>query len=55
MKVLVTYVSRTGNTKKVAQAIFEQVKGTKETKELQEVDTLEGYDLAFVGLPIFIW
>jgi flavodoxin len=52
MKVLVTYVSRTGNTKKVAQAIFDQVKGTKEMKELQQVDTLEGYDLAFVGLPI---
>jgi flavodoxin len=52
MKVLVAYVSRTGNTKKVAQAIFDQVKGTKEMKELQQVDTLEGYDLAFVGLPI---
>ena len=25
MKVLVTYVSRTGNTKKVAQAIFDQI------------------------------
>jgi len=52
MKVLVTYVSRTGNTKKVAQVIFDQVKGPKEMKELQQVDTLEGYDLAFVGLPI---
>jgi len=52
VKVLVTYVSRTGNTKKVAQAIFEQVRETKEMKELDQVTTLEGYDLAFVGFPI---
>ena len=52
MKVLVTYVSRTGNTKKVAQAIFDQVKGTREMKELEQINTLEGYDLAFVGFPI---
>jgi hypothetical protein len=52
MKVLVTYVSRTGNTKKVAEAIFDQIHGAKEIKELEQVDTLEGYDLAFVGFPI---
>jgi flavodoxin len=52
MKVLVAYVSRTGNTKKVAQAIFDQVKGPKEMKELEQVNTLDGYGLAFVGLPI---
>ena len=52
MKVLVTDVSRTGNTKKVAQAIFDQVKGTREMKELEQINTLEGYDLAFVGFPI---
>ena len=52
MKILVTYVSRTGNTKKVAQAIFDQIKGTKDVKELEQVDTLDGYDLAFVGFPI---
>jgi flavodoxin len=52
MKVLVTYVSRTGNTKKVAETIFDEIKGAKDIKELQQVDTLEGYDLAFVGLPV---
>ncbi len=52
MKVLVTYVSQTGNTKKVAQAIFDQVHGSKELKELQQVQSLDGYDLAFVGFPI---
>ncbi|MBN2099789.1 MAG: flavodoxin domain-containing protein [Dehalococcoidia bacterium] len=52
MKVLVTYLSRTGNTKKVAQAIFEQIKVSKEINELEKVDSLESYDLAFVGFPI---
>ena len=52
MKVLVTYVSRTGNTKKVAEAIFKEIKDTKEIKDLEQVDSLEGYDLAFVGFPI---
>ncbi len=52
MKVLVAYVSRTGNTKKVAEAIFKEIKDTKEMKDLEQVEGLEGYDLAFVGFPI---
>lgn len=52
MRILVTYLSRTGNTKKVAQAIFDQIHGGKDIKELQQVETLDGYDLVFVGLPI---
>lgn len=52
MKVLVAYVSRTGNTKKIAEAIFEEIQADKEIKELGEVDSLEGYDLAFIGYPI---
>ena len=52
MKVLITYISRTGNTKKVAQAIFEEIQAKKELKELSQVNGLEGYDLIFVGFPI---
>lgn len=52
MKVLVTYLSRTGNTKKVAQAIFDEIKGAREIEELARVNTLDGYDLVFVGFPI---
>jgi flavodoxin len=52
MKVLVTYQSLTGNTKKVAEAILEAIGDQKEMKELSQVTTLEGYDLAFVGFPI---
>ncbi len=34
MKVIVTYMSRTGNTKKVAEAIFQEIKGKKEIKPM---------------------
>jgi flavodoxin len=52
MKVLIAYMSQTGNTRKVAEAIFQEVQDEKEIKELSELDSLEGYDLAFVGFPI---
>jgi len=52
MKTLVTYVSNTGNTKKVADAIFEVLPAEKESKEIGEVADLEGYDLTFIGFPI---
>ena len=52
MKVLVAYFSQTGKTKSVAEAIFESIGGEKELKKLDEVDSLEGYDLSFIGFPI---
>jgi len=52
MKVLVAYMSKTGNTKKVAEAIFEQISDEKEMKAIGEVDSIEGYDIAFLGFPI---
>ncbi|MGQ9676925.1 MAG: flavodoxin family protein [Chloroflexota bacterium] len=52
MKVLVAYTSRTGNTKKIAETIFQEVRAEKEIKPLSEVTCLDGYDLAFIGLPI---
>ena len=52
MKVMVVYMSLSGNTKKIAKAIFQEIQEEKEIKELNEVDDLEGYDLAFVGFPM---
>ena len=52
MKVLVAYMSKTGNTKKVAEAIFDEIKYEKEIKSIDEVNDIEGYDLAFLGFPI---
>lgn len=52
MKTLVTYVSNTGNTRKVAEAICDELPDEKEIKEISEVSSLEGYDLSFIGFPI---
>lgn len=52
MKVLVAYMSKTGNTKKVAEAIFDEINGEKEIKRYDEIEDLEGYDLVFLGFPV---
>jgi flavodoxin len=52
MKVIVGYVSQTGNTKKIAEAIIGEIQAEKDIRQLGEIDGLEGYDLAFVGFPI---
>jgi len=51
-KTLVTYFSRTGNTKKVAEAIFEALEGDKTIKPIEEVTSLEPYGLVFIGFPV---
>ena len=52
MKTLVTYFSQTGNTKKIAEAIYDEITGEKDIKEIKDVSNLEGYDLIFVGSPV---
>jgi len=56
MKVLIIYFSQTGNTAKVAQAIYEEAspRNEVESKKLEEVNTenLSGHDLLFIGSPI---
>jgi flavodoxin len=52
MKILVAYLTKTGNTKKIAEAIFQEIKDEKEIKNIDEVESLEGYDVAFLGFPI---
>jgi flavodoxin len=52
MKVLVTYLSWSGNTRRVGEAIFQQIDAEKEIKPLGEVHGVEDYDLIFVGFPI---
>lgn len=52
MKVLIAYMSISGNNKKIAEAIYQEIQEEKEIKELNEIDDLEGYDLAFVGFPM---
>jgi len=56
MKILITYLSQTGNTEKVAKAIYEEASPTHEveTKKLEEIspENVSGYDFLFIGSPI---
>ncbi len=49
---LVTYLSRSGNTKAVAQAMFEALSGAKAIRPLDEAGSLEGCGLLLVGFPV---
>jgi flavodoxin I len=53
LKVLVAYYSETGNTEKIARAIYEEASKDHESdlKKIKEVtaDTLNSYDLVFLG------
>jgi len=51
-KILVAYISWTGNTKKVANAIFEALEGNTTIKPLDEVQNLDEYELIFIGYPV---
>jgi len=52
MKTLVAYLSKTGNTRKVTEAIYGEIDGEKEMKHIDEVKSLDGYDVAFLGFPV---
>jgi flavodoxin len=51
-KTLVTYFSRTGNTKLVAEAIFGALDGDKTIKPMDEVSGLDEFSLVFIGFPV---
>ena len=52
MKALVTYYSQTGNTEKVAHAIYEAIPTAKELKPIRKVETSAGYEIIFCGFPV---
>jgi flavodoxin len=56
MKVLVTYFSQSGNTEKIAQAIYEEAALNNEAdlKKLEDITPAEvaGYDVVFIGSPL---
>ncbi|MCC0635070.1 MULTISPECIES: flavodoxin family protein BilS [unclassified Clostridioides] len=53
MKSLILYSSLTGNTKKIAQSIYDAMQGEKEIKNISEVTDnnvdYEKYDIIFLG------
>ena len=52
MKILITYMSLTGNTEKIAEAIYEEIREGKEIIEFSEVTSLKDYNLIFLGFPM---
>lgn len=52
MRTLVAYISQTGNTKKVAQAIYDEVPGEKDMIPICDVPDSSVYDLIFLGFPV---
>ena len=51
-KILVAYFSKTGNTEKIANAIFESLKGEKVITRINEVSAIDSFNLIFVGFPV---
>ena len=53
MKTLVTFYSVTGNTKKVAEAVYDGLTGTdNEMVSLDDANSLDAFDVIFVGFPV---
>lgn len=53
MKTLITYSFITGNTARLAFAIFDEIRGDKSILKISDVKSLENYDLVFIGFPIY--
>jgi flavodoxin len=51
-KTLVTYITWTGNTKKVAESIFEAIEGDGTIKTMDEAQNLDEYEVIFIGFPV---
>jgi flavodoxin len=53
MNILVAYYSQTGNTRKVAEAIFSAIRHTRKTiLPIDQVVDIDTYDLIFCGFPV---
>lgn len=46
------YISETGNTRKVAQAIYDEIPGEKDFMPVCDVPDSSVYDLIFMGFPM---
>ena len=51
-RCLVTYFSLTGNTKKVAEAIFDALDVEKEILSIEQIQQIDEYTLIFIGFPV---
>ncbi len=51
-KTLVAYYTQTGNTLKVAESIYEALSGEKQISAFPEIESLDPFDLIYIGFPI---
>jgi flavodoxin len=51
-RILVTYYSETGNTKKIAEAIFSALPEGAEIKPIDVIRDVGEYSLVFIGFPV---
>lgn len=52
MKILVAYYSNSGNTRKIAEAIFDSINCDKDLLDIKNINNIESYDLVFLGSPV---
>lgn len=53
MKALVTFYSESGNTEKLAKAVYEGIsQAEKDIIPIKDVSNVEGYDVIFMGFPV---
>ena len=52
MNCLVTYYSVSGNTKKLAEAVFDVLPGSRQILEMSDVRDAGDFDVVFAGFPI---
>jgi flavodoxin len=50
--ILVAYYSLTGNTRTVAEAIYDALPQSKAIQPISGVKSVAGYDLLFIGFPV---
>lgn len=52
-RCLVTYFSKTGNTKKVAEAIFDALDVEKEIIPIEQIQRIDEYSPILIGFPVY--
>jgi flavodoxin len=51
-KILVAYYSQTGNTKKIAEAIYSSLPEPKTIMPTDKIQSVDEYELVFIGFPV---
>ncbi len=53
MKTLVAFTSETGNTERIARAIFSGIPESREMRTMNDIKSTDGFDIIIAGFPIY--